>query len=242
MRLSSCWAAALVPLLTDAFSARLRFPGVVLEIALGIVVGPSLLGWVTDEPLIELVANFGLAMLMFLAGYEIDFLRVRGKPMTLALGGWGASVAIGIGLGFLVNLWLDVPWIYVALAISTTAIGTLLPILRDSGEIATRLGTFLLAAGAVGEFGPIVAVSLVLQGHRPTRTIVVLLIFAAIAIVGHRPCHPTASGPVCPRRWRARLARALSSRCGWRCCCSWAWCGRPRSSGWTSCSGRSPVA
>ena len=123
-------------------------------------------------------------MLMFLAGYEIDFLRVRGKPLTLALTGWALSVAIGIGLAIVLDAWLDLSWTYVALAVSTTAIGTLLPILRDSGEVATRLGTFLLAAGAVGEFGPIVAVSLVLQGGRPARTIVVLLIFAAISVAG----------------------------------------------------------
>jgi Kef-type K+ transport system membrane component KefB len=176
--------AALVPLLTDALSARLRFPGVVLEIGLGIVVGPSLLGWVSDGQLVELIANLGLAMLMFLAGYEIDFLRLRGKPLNLALVGWAASVAIGIGLAMLFDIWLDMPWMYVAFAISTTAIGTLLPILRDNGEVATRLGTFLLAAGAIGEFGPIVAVSLVLQGHRPLRTVIVLLIFAAIAVLG----------------------------------------------------------
>jgi Kef-type K+ transport system membrane component KefB len=176
--------AALVPLLIDALSGRLRFPGVVLEIGLGIVVGPSLLGWVDDGQLVEFVANLGLAMLMFLAGYEIDFLRLRGKPLNLALAGWLASVAIGIGLAMLLDIWLDMPWMYVAFAISTTAIGTLLPILRDNGEVATRLGTFLLAAGAVGEFGPIVAVSLFLQGHRPFRTVVLLLIFAAIAVLG----------------------------------------------------------
>jgi Kef-type K+ transport system membrane component KefB len=176
--------AALVPLLSDAVRARLRIPGVVLEIGLGILVGPSLLGWVSDDQLIELVANLGLAMLMFLAGYEIDFLRLRGKPLNIALAGWAASVAIGIGLAMLLDIWLDIPWNYVAFAISTTAIGTLLPILRDNGEVATRLGTFLLAAGAVGEFGPIVAVSLVLQGHRTGRTIIVLIIFAAIAVLG----------------------------------------------------------
>ena len=176
--------ATVVPLVVDALSGRVRFPGVVLEIFIGIIVGPSLLGWVADGPLVELIANLGLAMLMFLAGYEIDFLRVRGKPLTLALTGWALSVAIGIGLAIVLDAWLDLSWTYVALAVSTTAIGTLLPILRDSGEVATRLGTFLLAAGAVGEFGPIVAVSLVLQGGRPGRTIVVLLIFAAIAVVG----------------------------------------------------------
>ena len=176
--------ATVVPLLVDALSGRVRFPGVVLEIFIGIIVGPSLLGWVADGPLVELIANLGLAMLMFLAGYEIDFLRVRGKPLTLALTGWALSVAIGIGLAIVLDAWLDLSWTYVALAVSTTAIGTLLPILRDSGEVATRLGTFLLAAGAVGEFGPIVAVSLVLQGGRPARTIVVLLIFAAIAVAG----------------------------------------------------------
>jgi Kef-type K+ transport system membrane component KefB len=176
--------AALVPLLTDALSTRLRFPGVVLEIGLGIVVGPSLLDWVTDGQLIELVANLGLAMLMFLAGYEIDFLRLRGQPLALALTGWAASVVLGFALVLLVDLWLGLPVLYVGLAIATTAIGTLLPILRDSGEVATRLGTFLLAAGAVGEFGPIVAVSLIVQGHRPAKTVALLAVFAGIALAG----------------------------------------------------------
>src|SRR4051794_6525906 len=80
---------------------RLRLPSVVLEIVAGIVIGPSVLGWVhVDEP-IAVLSLVGLAFLLFLAGLEIEFEHLRGRVLKLAAGGWAASfvLAVIVGLG-----------------------------------------------------------------------------------------------------------------------------------------------
>ena len=83
------------------------------------------------------LASFGLAMLFFMAGLELDFVRVRGRPLTLGVAGWLLSLGIAIGIaaglqaaGFIVSAR------FVGVALSTTAIGTLLPVMRDRGELA----------------------------------------------------------------------------------------------------------
>src|SRR4051812_25279036 len=78
---------------------RLRLPSVVVEIVAGIVIGPSVLGWVeVDEP-IAVLALIGLAFLLFLAGLEIEFEHLRGRVLKLAFGGWLVSFAIAVGAG-----------------------------------------------------------------------------------------------------------------------------------------------
>jgi Kef-type K+ transport system membrane component KefB len=119
-----------------------------------------------------------------MAGMDIDFARVRGRPLELALGGWCLSVALGLACGTV--LWsLDVihaPMV-VALALSTTALGTIIPSLTDSGNLDTKLGTHVLATGSIGEFGPILAVSLLLtRKFDAWIQLVVLFGFAALAL------------------------------------------------------------
>ncbi|MGH2626443.1 MAG: cation:proton antiporter, partial [Anaerolineales bacterium] len=67
---------------------RLPIPAVVLEIALGILIGPQLLGWAEADAVIDFLAEFGVLFLFFLAGMEIEFHRIRGRPATLATSGW----------------------------------------------------------------------------------------------------------------------------------------------------------
>lgn len=175
--------AALVPLVTDLM--RQRVPFVVLEIAGGVLVGPAVLGWAHDDDAISLLSSFGLGTLMFFAGYEIDFARIRGRPLTRAAEAWGLSLAGGLGVAAV--LWLaghDLEALVIGLALTTTALGTLLPILRDRGEAATPFGTLVLAAGAVGEFGPIVAVSLLLTSTHPLLTALLLVGFTLAAVGG----------------------------------------------------------
>ena len=154
--------AALAPILAD-LSGRLRVPVVVAEIALGIIVGPEALGLAHSDDFIEALSVFGLAFLFFLAGLELDLDRIAGAPARLGVTGWAASLAIGTALA--ISLWvvgaIDAP-ILVGLALTTTALGTLMPILRDSGVLRERMGAYVLGAGTVGEFGPLVAVSVVL--------------------------------------------------------------------------------
>ena len=146
-----------------------RLPVVVFEVVLGIVIGPQLLGLVADHGFVAFMREVGMVAVMFMAGMEIDFARIRGRPLTLAAAGWLASLAIGAAALVLLHalLGLSLPAMLVV-ALATTGLGTLLPILRDGGLLATPLGALLLAAGTLGEVGPIVAASLVLSSRFST--------------------------------------------------------------------------
>ena len=122
-------------------------------------------------------------MLFFFAGYEIDIARIRGEPLRLALYGWAMSLAIAYTLGgVLAAAGVVVSLVYVGSALATTAIGTLLPVLSDTGEMRTRFGTYLLAAGAVGEFGPILLLTLVLSTQSALHNALILIAFVALAV------------------------------------------------------------
>jgi Kef-type K+ transport system membrane component KefB len=175
--------AAFAPVLAD-LPARLRIPVIVAEILLGIVVGPQVLGLTEKDPLIDVLAEFGLAFLFFLAGMEIDLERVRGRQGALAAGAWAASLALGVLIA--AGLWaFDVVAgpVLVALALSTTTLGALVPILKDADLDGTPVGTRALVTGAAGEFGPVVALSVVLavESGEPWRTLL-LVVFAAVAL------------------------------------------------------------
>jgi Kef-type K+ transport system membrane component KefB len=123
-------------------------------------------------------------MLFFFAGYEIDFERIKGHPLELAAIGWGVSLILAYGIGgILASAGIILSFLYTGSAMATTAIGTLIPILSDAGEMRTRFGTYLLAAGAVGEFGPILLVTLILSTGHPIHEAVILLLFIALAVL-----------------------------------------------------------
>jgi Kef-type K+ transport system membrane component KefB len=177
---------AVAPLLCEWVS-RIQLPLVVAEIGLGILVGPQALGWAAAGPTIQVLANFGLAFLFFLAGFEIDFPAIRGRPILLAALGWLASlvVCLGVGLG-LQGCGVVDSGLIVGAALATTALGTLMPILRDANELPTRFGAYAVASGAMGEFGPILLIALALssgEGERGT-SLVFMLVFTAIIVAG----------------------------------------------------------
>jgi len=162
---------------------RFAPPVVVVELLMGILLGPEILGLAPSDDFVEFFANLGLGMLFFFAGYEIDFQRIKGKPMQLGAAGWLLSVILAYGLGgLLAAAGVVVSFLYTGSAMATTAIGTLIPILRDNGELKTRFGTHLLAAGGAGEFGPILLVTLVLSTTNPFREAAILLVFVALAL------------------------------------------------------------
>jgi Kef-type K+ transport system membrane component KefB len=175
--------AALAPVLAD-LPTRVRVPVVVTEIIAGIVVGPQVLDLAQPDQLLEALADLGLAFLFFMAGMEIDPARMRGRPAVLAARGWIASLALGLAAAS--ALWavggIGAP-VLVGLALTTTALGALVPILKDAGLAEHRVGRLALASGAAGEFGPIVVLSIVLAvaSGEPWRT-VLLVVFAVIAV------------------------------------------------------------
>ncbi len=158
-------------------------PVVVVELLLGIVVGPEVLDIAKTDSFIDFFSNLGLGMLFFFAGYEIDFERIRGTPLKLGAWGWLLSIALAYGLGgVLAAAGIIVSFLYTGSAMATTAIGTLIPILRDNGELKTGFGTYLLAAGGVGEFGPILLVTLFLSTDHPLHEAAILIAFVLLAI------------------------------------------------------------
>ena len=157
-------------------------PTVVVELILGVLIGPQVLGLETSE-FIEFFGSLGLGMLFFFAGYEIDLKRIAGAPLRLAALGWALSLAIAYTLGgILAAAGVVLSLLYTGSALATTAVGTLIPILSDTGELRTRLGTYLLAAGAVGEFGPILLLTLILSTQHPLHEAAILIAFVAVAV------------------------------------------------------------
>ncbi|MCW2527891.1 MAG: sodium:proton exchanger, partial [Pseudonocardiales bacterium] len=199
-------AAVLGPLLARA-SGRLAIPGVVMEIGLGILLGPVVLGWAHASPIISTFASLGLSLLMFLAGFELEISRLRGRPLRLAATSWAGSLALAsvVGLVLLIG-GHSYGNLVVALALTTTALGTLLPALADAGILETLFGRHVLAVGSVAEFGPIVVVALLLSGNNPIQSIAVLLGFGLLAIL----CALAARRPW-GQRVNAELRRGLHS-------------------------------
>ena len=175
--------AALAGLLVMLASPRLVIPVVVVELILGIVIGPQVTDLAEVDPTTEFLGNLGLGMLFFFAGYEIDFPRIKGRPMELAGIGWALSLVLAYGIGgALAAAGVVVSYLYTGSAIATTAIGTLIPILSDAGEIRTKFGRYLLGAGAAGEFGPILLVTLILSTTHPLHEALILVLFVALAV------------------------------------------------------------
>jgi Kef-type K+ transport system membrane component KefB len=175
--------AAIAAITVAVVPSRFAPPVVVVELLLGIVVGPEVLDLAGTDSFIEFFSNLGLGMLFFFAGYEIDFERIRGRPLKLGAWGWLLSIALAYGIGgALAAAGIVLSFLYTGSAMATTAIGTLIPILRDNGELKTKFGTYLLAAGGIGEFGPILLVTLVLSTTNPLHESVILIAFVALAL------------------------------------------------------------
>ena len=176
-------AAAAAAVIVMALAPKVTIPVVVLELLLGILIGPQGADIASVDPTTSLLGDLGLGMLFFFAGYEIDFDRIKGRPLQLAGLGWGISLILAYGIGgVLASAGIILSVLYTGSAMATTAIGTLIPILSDAGEMRTKFGTYLLGAGAIGEFGPILLVTLILSTGHPIHEAVVLLVFIALAV------------------------------------------------------------
>src|SRR5580704_9392586 len=140
-------AAVLAPILSE-LTGRLAIPEIVIQIGLGILIGPYVLNLAHVGSVVTGLSDLGLTYLIFLAGYELDLQKIRGTPLRLATGGWGISLVIGLGAAFaLVSAGLALDTVVVGLALTTTAMGTLAPILRDAGVSDTRFGAHISAIG-----------------------------------------------------------------------------------------------
>jgi Kef-type K+ transport system membrane component KefB len=165
---------------------RLRLPSVVVEIVAGIVIGPSVLGLVEVDEVIEVLALIGLGFVLFLAGLEIEFEKLRGQVLRLTALGFALSfgiavvVAIGLSAGGLVETPL-----LVAIILCATSLGVIVPVLKDAGEISTPFGQLIVAAASIADFGAIILLTLFFSGEGGVGSTLLLLgaLLALAAVV-----------------------------------------------------------
>lgn len=179
-------AAAFAAPFVLGFFPRVRLPAVVLEIVAGIVIGPSVLGWVKIDATIEVLATIGLVFLLFLAGLEIEFDHLRGRVLRIAGLGWLLSVALAViaGLALKAGGFAQTP-LLVAVILSATSLGVIIPVLKDAGEIESQFGQLVVAAGSIADFGAIILLSVLFAGKGGTGATLVLIgsLFALAFVV-----------------------------------------------------------
>ncbi len=175
--------AVLAPLVVGFFP-RLRVPAVVLEIVAGIILGPSVLGWVRVDLPVQILALFGLAFLLFLAGLEIDVHRLRGRVLRLAVAGYVVTLVLGLGTGagFHAVGWVREP-LLLAIALSATSLGLVVPVLKDAGKVDSEVGQTAIAAATVADFAAIVLLSLFFSTAGGSTGSKLILLAAFVAAV-----------------------------------------------------------
>jgi Kef-type K+ transport system membrane component KefB len=176
--------AVAAPIISEGLRRYIAVPEVVILIVLGIVVGPYVLDIAHQNGIVTSLSDLGLTFLMFLAGAELDVSVLRQGRAGLAVTSWFASLAIALVLAAVLHgsgLVLDT--VVPALCLTTTALGTLLPMLRDAGVLRSSVGPIVLSVGAIGEFGPIVAVAILLTNRNAGVTLLLLALFVGVAVV-----------------------------------------------------------
>src|SRR5436190_1002581 len=155
---------------------RLRLPSVVLELIAGIIIGPSVLGIVHEDITIAVIALIGLAFLLFLAGLEIEFPRLRGQVLRLTAAGFVLSFAIALAVGALLQAGglIQSP-LLIAIVLCATSLGVLIPVLKDAGQISSKFGQLVIAAGTIADFGAVILLSIFFSGEGGVGATVLLL-------------------------------------------------------------------
>jgi Kef-type K+ transport system membrane component KefB len=179
---------SLIAVVAPILVATVRFlpmPAVVLEIVAGIVVGPSVLGWVEVDVPIQVLSLFGLAFLLFLAGLEIDLVRLRGDVLRLTMLGFALTLVLGFASGLLFRGigWVQHPF-FLAVALSATSLGLVVPVLKDAGRADSRLGQLVIGGATIADFGAVILLSLFFSESEGgvASTLVTLAAFAVVVL------------------------------------------------------------
>jgi len=163
---------------------KLRLPAVVLEIVLGIILGPAVLGWVEiDEP-VEVLSLVGLAFLLFLAGLEIDLHALRGKLLREASEGFAVSLVLALAAAFLLYVTgiADSP-ILIAVILASTSLGVIVPVLQDSGQAKSQFGQLVIAAASIADFASVLLLTLLFSREATGTGTKLLLIGTFVGVL-----------------------------------------------------------
>ena len=208
------------PLLLGFFPS-VKLPSVVLEIIAGIVIGPSVLGIVHADEAISVVALLGLSFLLFLAGLEIEFDKLRGQVLRLTLMGFAISFAIAVvvALGLKASGLIETP-LLIAIILCATSLGVLIPVLKDAGEISSTFGQLVVAAGTIADFGSVILLSIFFSGEGGVGSTLLLIgslvLLAGVVLIAVKA--PSAPG-CCAWTWSDCRTRPPRSGSAGRWCC-----------------------
>jgi Kef-type K+ transport system membrane component KefB len=175
------------PLVLGLFP-RVRLPAVVLEIVLGVLLGPSGLGWVRPDLPIQVLSVVGLGFLLFLAGLEVELDHLRGRLLRLPLLGFILSLAIGLGVGAILYAVGQVRSpLLIGITLVATSLGLVVPVLKDAGATSTDFGQLVIAGGTVADFGAVILLTLFFSGEASgagTKLLLLAIFVLMIAAVG----------------------------------------------------------
>ncbi len=173
------------PLLLGFFPS-VMLPSVVLEIIAGIVIGPSVLAIVHVDQSVSVIAVLGLAFLLFLAGLEIEFDKLRGPVLRVTM----MAFVLSFGIALLVALLLKTTGLIetpllITIILCATSLGVLIPVLKDAGEISSTFGQLIVAAGTIADFGAVILLSIFFSGEGGVGATLLLigsLVLLALAV------------------------------------------------------------
>jgi Kef-type K+ transport system membrane component KefB len=178
--------ALLAPLTVAALPAAVRVPAVVAEIGAGVVLGPDVLGVVDADLAVQVLAVIGLAFLLFTVGLDLDVRTLRGAALRLAVIGYVISLALGAGVGLLAEAsgWVSSPAL-VAVALSATSLGLVVPVLKDSGQAGSTTARLTIAAATLADVAAILLLTLLLSAASTDvgARIVLLVTFVGVVVV-----------------------------------------------------------
>jgi Kef-type K+ transport system membrane component KefB len=178
----------------------LRIPAVVVEIVLGIVVGPQVLDWARVDAPVGILSVIGLAFLLFLCGLEVDLDRLRGRVLHLAVVAFGLSLVLALAVGAALDIaGLVRSPVLAAIILTATSLGLVLPTIREGGRATTEFGQLVFAGATLGNLVSALLLSLLFsRDSNDVGTRVVLLggFAVTVAVLVMALNHRRASMPV----------------------------------------------
>ena len=180
-------AAVVAPLLAELIPGRL-IPPVVLEVLAGVVIGPKVLGLVHDDLPISVLSLMGLGFLLFLAGTELEASRLTTSAGKLGVLAFLVALVIAIPAGILLKLaGAQGDLRLVALVLTSTSLGVLVPILRDAKESDGEFGQMVLVGASVAEFGALLILTVLFSADPKSTPVQILylvgLFLSAVVII-----------------------------------------------------------
>ena len=154
-------AVAFAAPLLLGLAPALRVPAIVLELVAGIAIGPSGLGWVEVDAAIQVLSVLGLAFLLFLAGLEVEFDLLRGRLLQVAGSAFLASFGLALAVGYALSAagLVRAPFL-IAVILGATALGIVVPVVKDAGLASSEFGQLVIAAASIADVATIVFLSL----------------------------------------------------------------------------------